>query len=59
MGSYGIIDSEHEGEQYLSKKDKARETARIFIMQHKEMPSDLKERLLQYKKQEQNERLRN
>lgn len=49
---YGILDSEYDGEQYISAKDKDRETARMLITQHKEIPNDLKERLLQYKKQE-------
>ena len=50
---YGIFDGTHVGEQFRSQKDKDRDAARILIMQGKDIPEDLKERLLSYKNQEQ------
>lgn len=49
---YGILDNKHEGEQHRSKKDRDRDSARILIMQGKDLPEDLKKRLLQYKQQD-------
>lgn len=49
---YGYIDNDRLGEQYGSEKDDDRELARMLIMMGKELPDELKERLLKYKQLE-------
>ena len=46
---YGILDDTH-GEGKRTSIDKDREQARLLIMQGKNLPKDLEERLLKYKK---------
>lgn len=48
---YGVIDGSKEDENNI-EKEKDRTTAQILIMQGKTIPSDLEERLLQYKENE-------
>lgn len=47
---YGEFDGNDYGEGRLSQKDKDIEQARILIMAGKEIPKDLENRLLEYKK---------
>lgn len=46
---YGILDGEQDGEGNITEKERDYDKARILIMQGKDLPEDLKQRLLQYK----------
>ena len=48
---YGVIDGSEKEEKDI-EIEKDRTTAQILIMQGKEIPEDLKNRLLQYKERE-------
>jgi len=48
--TYGIPYGIFDGEQYLTQKDKDRSKAMLLIMQGKDLPEELKKKLLKYKK---------
>lgn len=51
---YGMFDASNEGEGHqTTQRDKDIEEARLFINSQQPLPSDLKERLLKHKKQNQ------
>lgn len=49
---YGYFDSVGEGEQFMTQRDIDISSARILIMQGKQLPKDLEHRLLEYKHQQ-------
>ena len=54
---YGYFDSVTESDIFVSQKERDRKTARLLILEKKTIPPDLAKRLLEYKKQDETDKI--